>query len=208
MKPPMVVGLTGGIASGKTTVADLLASFGVPVIDADVLARELVRAGKPAFDEVVTTFGRDILDAQGGLDRGRLRTLVFADPEKRRRLEAILHPRVRAEMRRRVRAIAAPYCVLSIPLLLESGQQDLVDRIVVVEAPLGLQIARAQRRDGTDTQTLEAMVNAQASRTARRAAADDIIDNSGDLAELRAQVMMLHVRYLQLAAADLPSRPD
>lgn len=208
MKPPLVVGLTGGIASGKTTVANWLAVFGVPVIDADVLARDLVFPGKPAFKEVIAAFGEHMLTDAGTLDRGKMRTLVFSHPEQRRQLEAILHPRVRREMRRRVRALAAPYCVLSIPLLLESGQQDLVDRVLVVDTPAALQMARTRARDGSDTETIMGILNAQASRSSRRAAADDIIDNSGGLAELRAQVMMLHVRYLELARADLPRKTE
>lgn len=208
MKPPLVVGLTGGIASGKTTVANWLAAFGVPVIDADVLAHELVLSGKPAFTEVVAAFGEQMINDQGELDRARMRALVFSHPEKRKQLEAILHPRIRHEMRRRIRALAAPYCVLSVPLLLESGQQDLVDRVLVIDVPPPLQVARAQQRDGTDRATIDGILNAQADRAARRAAADDIIDNSSDLAELRAQVMMVHIRYLELARADLPRRTE
>jgi dephospho-CoA kinase len=208
MKPPLVIGLTGGIASGKSTVANWLAAFGIPVIDADVLSRELVFAGKPAFKEVVATFGAQIVNDAGELDRRRLRTLVFAHPKKRRQLEAILHHRVWREMRRRIRALAAPYCVLSIPLLFVSGQQHLVDRVLVVDTPTTLQIARTTARDGSDKETIKGILNAQASRSDRRAAADDIIDNSGDLAELRAQVMMLHVRYLELARANLPRKTE
>lgn len=208
MKRPLVIGLTGGIASGKTTVANCLAAFGVPVIDADVLARELVMAGRPAFKEVVATFGRQMINERGELDRGRMRALVFRDAEKRKQLEAILHPRIRHEMCRQIRALAAPYCVLSIPLLFESGQQDLVDRILVVDAPPSIQADRVQERDGTDKETINGILSAQTSRAARRAAADDIIDNSGNLAELRAQVTMLHARYLELARANLPRRTE
>jgi dephospho-CoA kinase len=208
MKSPLVVGLTGGIASGKTTVANWLAKFGVPVIDADLLARELVLPGKPAFEEVVATFGEHMVNDVGALDRASMRALVFSNPEKRRQLETILHPRIRHEMCRRVRALAAPYCVLSIPLLFESGQQELVDRILVIDAPAPVQVARARKRDGTDGDTIKGILNAQASRAARRAAANDLIDNSGNLAELRAQVMMLHVRYLELARACLPRRTE
>lgn len=208
MKRPLVVGLTGGIASGKTTVANWLAGFGVPVIDADVLARSLVLPGKPALKEVVVAFGEEVLNDAGQLDRARMRTLVFNNPEKRKQLEEILHPRIRQQMRQRVRALAAPYCILSVPLLIESGQQDLVDRVLVVDVPPTIQVARVQARDATDRETIEGILNAQANRAARRAAADDLIDNSGDLAELRAQVMVLHVRYLELARANLPTRAE
>lgn len=208
MRPPLVVGLTGGIASGKTTVANWFAAFGVPVIDADVLAHELVLSGRPAFREVVAIFGEQMINDKGELDRAKMRALVFSHPEQRKQLETILHPRIRDEMRRRIRALAAPYCVLSVPLLLESGQQDLVDRILVIDVPPQLQTARVQQRDGTDRKTIDGILNAQANPAARRAAADDIIDNSGDLAELRAQVMMLHIRYLELAQTDLPRRTE
>ncbi len=208
MKPPLVIGLTGGIASGKSTVANWLAAFGVPVIDADVLSRELVFPGKPAFEEVIAAFGEQIVNDAGHLDRPKLRTLVFTHPEKRRQLEAILHPRVWREMRRRIRALSAPYCVISIPLLVESGQQHLVDRVLVVDTPSALQIARTTARDGSDQETIHGILNAQASRADRRAAAHDLIENSGDLAELRAQVMMLHVRYLELARANLPRKTE
>lgn len=206
MTPPLVVGLTGGIASGKTTVANWLTELGVPVIDADTLARELVTPGTPAFEEVVAAFGNEALTNHGELDRVKLRALVFADPEQRQRLESILHPRIRTEMVRRVRAVQTPYCVLCIPLLLERDQRDLVDRVLVVDAPPELQIARAQARDRTDRGTIEAILHVQAHRAERLAAADDVIANNADLAQLRAQVLALHHRYLRLARTNLPGK--
>lgn len=203
MGPRLVVGLTGGIASGKSTVADYLTKLGVPVIDADVLARELVEPYKPAFKEVVATFGTEVLDSTGQLDRARLRAVVFDNPERRRQLEGILHPRIRAEMQRRVQAIEAPYCVLCIPLLLETGQRDQVHRVLVVDTPPELQIRRVQARDGSDRQIIDGILRAQVGRAERLAAADDVIENRGDLAELHAQIRALHRRYLACATDNL-----
>jgi dephospho-CoA kinase len=202
----LVVGLTGGIASGKSTVTDYLAELGVPVIDADILARELVEPDTPTFEEVVATFGTGVLDAAGQLDRARLRALVFDNPERRRQLEGILHPRIRAEMQRRVQTLDTPYCVLCIPLLLETGQRAQVHRVLVVDTPPELQIRRVQARDGSERRIIDGILRAQVGRAERLAAADDVIENQGDLAELRAQVRALHRRYLTLAADNLRAR--
>ncbi|NIR61925.1 MAG: dephospho-CoA kinase [Gammaproteobacteria bacterium] len=193
------VGLTGGIGSGKSTAAAYFRERGAPVLDADEIARELVAPGRPALDEIVETFGPDLLRPDGRLDRHRLRRRVFDDPEQRRRLEAILHPRVRAELERRLAALDARYCVLVVPLLLEAGYRDLVDRVLVIDAPPELQRERAQARDGLPRTQVEAIAAAQAERAERLAAADEVIRNDGDLEKLRAQVAALDERYRRLS---------
>ncbi|MBI5042054.1 MAG: dephospho-CoA kinase [Gammaproteobacteria bacterium] len=193
------IGLTGGIGSGKSTVAALFAARGVPVIDADVIARELVAPGQPALADIVATFGTDILDANGQLDRARLRARVFNDDAQRQRLEAILHPRIQAVMAERAAAQTTPYVLLVIPLLFEAGQRDLVDRVLVVDVPVAQQGERVAARDHLPVEQIEAIFAAQLNREQRVAGADDIIDNSGDVAALERQVDALHHRYLSLA---------
>jgi len=198
------VGLTGGIASGKTTVANLFATHGVPVIDTDVIAREVVEPGQPALAAVVDAFGTEVLAADGRLDRPRLRERIFGDAEARRRLEAILHPAIRAEMERQSRAAGGPYHVLVIPLLVEGGRRDHIDRVLVVDVPEAMQIERLVRRDGVPRDQAKAALRAQASREARLAFADDVIENTGDLAALGGRVALLHEKYLQLATRPGP----
>ncbi len=196
------IGLTGGIGSGKSTVAALFAARGVPVIDADVIARELVAPGQPALADIVAAFGADILDAHGQLDRARLRARVFNDDTQRQRLEAILHPRIHAAMAAMIERTAAqttPYVLLVIPLLFEAGQRDLVDRVLVVDVPVAQQRERVAARDHLPAEQIEAIFAAQLTREQRVAGADDIIDNSGDVAALERQVDALHHRYLSLA---------
>jgi dephospho-CoA kinase len=199
------VALTGGIASGKSTVADLFAELGVPVIDTDRIAREVVEPGRPALAAVVEAFGHGVLAADGSLDRRHLRERVFADPADRRRLETILHPAIRAEMERQSQAAAGAYQLLVIPLLAEGGRRDHVDRVLLVDAPESTQIERLIRRDGVAREQAEAALRAQASRAQRRAIADDVLENTGEPAALRAQVAALHARYLELARGD-PAR--
>lgn len=195
----LVIGLTGGIASGKTTVARRFAEHGVPVLDADQIARELVEPGRPALAEIVKTFGPQVLDPQGRLDRPALRGIVFADPEQRAELEGLLHPLVRQVMEQRLRELAAPYCILSIPLLLESRMTDLVDRVLVVDVPERVQIARIRVRDGLSERQAQDIMSAQTMRNARLAAADDVIHNAGTLEDLFEQVDVLHQNYRELA---------
>lgn len=197
----LVVGLTGGIGSGKTTVSDRFAQHGAPVIDTDQLARELVEPGQPALAEIVADFGSDCLDDDGRLLRGRLREQVFADPAGRRRLEAILHPRIRALALERIAGLTTPYCLVVIPLLVETGMTDLVDRVLVVDTPEDEQIRRIMARDGIDETQAHQILAAQARRDQRLAVADEIVDNAGDLAKLDRQVAVLHRHYLTLAAA-------
>ena len=195
------IGLTGGIGCGKTIVAELFAEQGVPVIDADQLAREVVAPGEPALGEIRQRFGDDMLLPDGQLDRGRLRKIIFQDAQARLDLEAILHPRIRELMQQRLAALDAPYAILSIPLLLETGQQQTVERILVVDCPPDVQIRRVCARDGVDPQQARGILHAQCSRQDRLSAADDVIDNGGPQNQLREQVLRLHHKYLGLALA-------
>jgi dephospho-CoA kinase len=197
---PFRVALTGGIASGKTTVADLFAELGVPVIDTDVIARQVVEPGQPALAAVIEAFGTDVLDADGRIDRRRMRERVFGDTDARRRLEAILHPAIRVEMEHQSREAGGPYQLLVIPLLVESGRRDHVDRVLVVDVPEATQVERLVRRDAVPREQAEVALRAQATRDARLAFADDVIENTGNVATLEARVAELHDRYLRLAA--------
>ena len=205
MSRPLRIGLTGGIASGKTAVAEAFAARGVPVVDADRLAREVVEPGRPALAAIVEAFGRDYLTADGALDRRRLRELVFKDPARRRQLEAIVHPAVREAEARALAGLSAPYVVIAIPLLAETGQRDRFDRVLVVDCPEAVQKSRLMARDGIDAGAAEAMLAAQATRAERLAIADDVIDNGGARDALEPQVERLHRRYLAAAAAPGPA---
>jgi dephospho-CoA kinase len=198
---PFRVALTGGIASGKTTVANLFAALGVPVIDTDVIARQVVEPGRPALAEVVAAFGPGVLGADGRIDRRRLRERIFADPADRQRLEAILHPAIRAEMERQSREAGSAYQVLVIPLLTEGRRRDHVDRVLLVDVPEELQVQRLMLRDGVTHEQAQASLNAQASRAERLAMADDVVRNTGRVDDLRERVAALHAQYLTLAAA-------
>lgn len=205
--PPLRIGLTGGIASGKTAVALAFERRGVPVVDTDQLARDVVEPGRPALAAVVDAFGAEVLDPQGRLDRRRLRARVFADPAERRRLEAILHPAIRAELATRIAGIRAPYVVIGIPLLVENGLQRTVDRVLVVDVPRELQVERLLARDAETPAGADAILAAQATRAARLAIADDVVANTGTLAELDAAVAELHARYVALAASRTAAGP-
>lgn len=199
----MRIGLTGGIGSGKSTVAGMLAGLGAVVIDADAISRELVEPGEPALHLLADAFGPAIIRADGSLDRGRLAQLAFADPGGTERLNAIMHPLIREESRRRVeRAVAegAEVVVYDMPLLVETGQQDLVDLVVVVDVPVELQVSRAVGQRGLEEADVRRRIAAQASREARLAAADVVIDNSGDRWETRAQVESLWRRLPTVGA--------
>jgi dephospho-CoA kinase len=195
------VGLTGGIGSGKSAAAALFARLGAEVIDTDLLSRELVEPGQPALAEIAAAFGKEVLDGAGRLDRAALAARVFDQPEARRRLEAILHPRIRDAMLARAAASNAPYVLCVIPLLVETGQQSLVDRVLVVDVPEAVQRTRVAARDGMDPQRIARVMQAQVDRATRLAAADDVIQNESDLDALEAEVAALHRRYLALAAA-------
>lgn len=196
----LVVALTGGIGSGKTTAAARLTELGVPVIDADVIAHELTAAGEPALEAIGQLFGPKVFLADGSLDRTALRRLVFRDPSERKRLESILHPRIRARMLERLAALDAPYAVLVIPLLFEANQMDLADRILVIDLPEEEQVRRVSKRSNLTQDEIERILASQVGRRVRLEGADDVISNSGDRAALFAQLDQLHRRYLTLAA--------
>lgn len=194
------VGLTGGIGSGKSEAARVFAQLGATVIDTDVIARELVEPGQPALSEIVDRFGADLLDASGRLDRALLRQRVFADPARRRQLEAILHPKIRERALRLAEQAETPYCILVIPLLVESGDDYRLDRVLVIDCPQQLQRRRARQRDGASEAELDAILAAQANRQQRLAVADDVIVNDSDLDQLVSAIRCLHQDYLNRAA--------
>jgi dephospho-CoA kinase len=195
------IGLTGGIASGKSTVEQRLTELGVPVINADDSARAVVARGQPGLAAVFGRFGSGVLKHEGDLDRPALRRLIFQSPEKRRDLEAILHPLIRDHMEEQARAATGPYLVLSIPLLVEGGNaRNRVDRILVVDADESDQIQRLMTRDSVSDVEARVILAAQATRTDRLKSADDVITNLGSVTELRQAVDELHRRYLDLAA--------
>ena len=199
MMRPLRIGLTGGIASGKSTVTQRFAELGIPVIDADVASRTVVEPGKPGLAQVVERFGAGVL-ADGRLDRRALRNLIFEDSSLRQALDSILHPLIRAEMEREAAQVHGPYLIMAIPLLVESGgSAKRVDRVLVVDADETLQIQRLQARDGSSEDQARAILASQASRAARLRMADDVLLNSGTVAELRQSVDRLHEQYLQLA---------
>ena len=198
----LVIALTGGVAAGKTAVTRRFEALGVHVHDADVAAREVIEPGTPGLAEVVAAFGAGVLDDSGRLDRAAMRQRVFADPAARRTLEAIIHPRVRQWLHERALAERGPYCLLAIPLLAENIEHyRWVDRVLLVDAPESVQIARLVARDDIGETLARRMLDHQASRTERLALADDVIENSGDEAALDIAVAELHQRYLALAAA-------
>jgi len=198
----LVIGLTGGIGSGKSTVAEMFAALGVPVIDMDHIARHVVEPGQPALTQITHEFGTNILNADGHLNRRRLRELIFDSAEKRRRLEAILHPLIRQETERQLAALDTAYCVIVIPLLLEANQRSLVDRILVVDVPETLQITRTMQRDGVSAEEVQKILVAQMDRNSRLAAADDVIDNSAGLEKTRIRVAELDQQYRCLASSN------
>lgn len=199
---PWVVGLTGGIGSGKSAAADRFAALGAALVDSDLIAHQLTGVGGEAMAAVKATFGGGVVTADGALDRAAMRARVFEAPAERARLEAILHPMIRAESERQCRAATSPYVVLVVPLLVESPDfRQRCARVVVVDCPEALQIARVMARSGLDEAQVRAIMAAQSSRAVRLAAADDVIDNSGDLDALYRQVDALHARYLGMAAA-------
>ncbi len=199
--PPanLIVGLTGGIGSGKSEVSRRFTALGIEVIDADEIAREVVIPGKPALTEITEHFGKHLLTPNGDLDRPRLREIIFKDPDEKRWLESLLHPQINALIRERLQAASSPYAILASPLLLETKQDQLVDRVLVVDASEEQQIARASRRDTNRVEQIKAIMATQSNREARLARADDVIDNDGELSALDAQLIELHQRYLHLA---------
>ena len=196
---PLVIGLTGGIASGKSTVGNLFIELGVPLLDGDHVAREVVAPPSPALAAIAARFGPDYLLADGSLDRRRLRERVFAEPAARRELEAITHPLIRQRILAWREAQTTPYCILSVAILVESGMNRLVDRILVVDVPQATQLERLVTRDGIAEPLAQQMIAAQASRAERLARADDVVDNTREPQSLIAQVARLHRLYIQLS---------
>jgi dephospho-CoA kinase len=195
----LVVGLTGGIGSGKSAVTAEFERLGVPVVDADLVAREVVMPGSPGLREVVAAFGTDVLGADGMLDRKQLRLRVFDDDTQRKRLEAILHPKIRDRIRHKLEAITTPYCILCVPLLVERQGYENVDRILVIDCSEQLQITRVMARDDLTRSQVEAIMRTQATREQRLAMADDVIDNSRGLDALRAPIAKLHAKFTEIA---------
>lgn len=203
---PLVIALTGGIGSGKSSVATVLAELGAAVVDTDAIAHALTAPGQAGAVKIGEEFGATYLRADGSLDRDRMRNLVFADPAARKKLESILHPLIRVEVEAAVRAANAPYIVLVVPLLIETGAyRDLARRVLVVDCSEDVQIARVGQRSGLTAATARKILASQVSRAERLAHADDVIVNDADLATLKSRAAALHRHYLELAAAQPPS---
>jgi len=202
------IGLTGGIASGKSTVANLFAALGVPIVDTDLLSREVVAPGSPLLREISAHFGGQLLATDGSLDRQELRARIFADPAEREWLEALLHPAIRELTDARCRAASGPYVIVAIPLLVETRGERRFDRVLVVDCDPELQLARLTARDGTTREEARRVLAAQATREARLAVADDVIHNDGDLAALRDQVEKLHRQYVAAAKSRSEAQSD
>ncbi|MBW3691511.1 dephospho-CoA kinase [Aeromonas dhakensis] len=196
-----VVAITGGIGSGKTTVANQFAELGIEVVDADIIAREAVEPGTPALAAIATHFGADVIAPDGRLDRRQLRERVFTDPQAKGWLNALLHPLIRSEMQRQCAAARSPYCLLVVPLLVENRLTALANRVLVIDVDEATQIERTCRRDGVSREQAEAILAAQASRTERLAAADDVLDNQNGTPEaIKSRIFALHETYLAFAS--------
>lgn len=196
----LIVGLTGGIGSGKTAVSDLFAEKGITIVDADVVSRIVVEPGTEALKEIEAHFGSEVIQADGQLDRRALRGKVFDDELERKWLEGLLHPLIAQEILRQLQASESAYTILVSPLLLEAGQYKMVDRVLVVDVPRSLQVDRTVNRDDTDAQQVEAIIAAQMQREDRVAKADDVIVNDRDLQHLASEVDRLHETYLKIAS--------
>ena len=200
-----VVAITGGIGSGKTTVANQFAALGIEVVDADLIAREVVEPGTPALAAIASHFGPCILDEQGRLDRRALRERIFSDPAAKSWLNALLHPIIRSEMLRQCAAANSPYCLLVVPLLVENRLTELADRVLVIDVDEATQIERTCRRDGVNREQAQAILASQASRSERLAMADDVLDNqSGTTETIRERILALHETYLAFASQQAP----
>ncbi len=200
-----VVAITGGIGSGKTTVANQFAALGIEVVDADLIAREVVEPGTPALAAIASHFGPGILDEQGRLDRRALRERIFSDPAAKSWLNALLHPIIRSEMLRQCAAANSPYCLLVVPLLVENRLTEQADRVLVIDVDEATQIERTCRRDGVSREQAQAILASQASRSERLAMADDVLDNqSGTTETIRERILALHETYLAFASQQAP----
>ena len=194
----LVVGLTGGIGSGKTAASDYFKVLGIDVIDADLASRVVVEPGQPALAAIAEHFGSDVLLANGELNRAALREKIFTDPQQKQWLESLLHPLIGAEIDRQLAAVTSPYALFVSPLLLETQQSGRCDRIIVVDVDVATQVKRASSRDNNSEAMIRNIINSQMSRADRLSRADDIVSNSGSLAELHQQIDRLHQRYLKL----------
>ena len=200
-----VVAITGGIGSGKTTIANQFAALGIEVVDADLIAREVVAPGTPALAAITSHFGPEILTEQGLLDRRVLRERIFSDQAAKSWLNALLHPIIRSEMLRQCAAVSSPYCLLVVPLLVENRLTELADRVLVIDVDEATQIERTCRRDGVSREQAQAILASQASRSERLAMADDVLDNqSGTTETIRARILALHETYLAFASQQAP----
>ncbi|WDA24908.1 dephospho-CoA kinase [Aeromonas hydrophila] len=196
-----VVAITGGIGSGKTTVANQFAELGIEVVDADIIAREVVEPGTPALAAITAHFGSEVITPDGQLDRRRLRERVFTDPQAKGWLNALLHPLIRTEMQRQCAAARSPYCLLVVPLLVENRLTALANRVLVIDVDEATQIERTCRRDGVSREQAQAILAAQASRAKRLAAADDVLDNQNGTPEvIKSRILALHETYLAFAS--------
>jgi dephospho-CoA kinase len=193
------IGLTGGIASGKSTVADLFAALGAPIVDTDVIARQVVEPGQPALDEIRDVFGDVVIKEDGTLDRSRLREIVFADDARRKQLESVLHPRIRDAAFLQASLASGPYVIIVVPLLFESPMKNAMDRILVIDCSEETQFRRLADRDNESEEQVRRIIAAQANRAERLSIADDVISNDGNLADTRNAVRSLHELYLSLA---------
>lgn len=193
-----VIGLTGGIGSGKSAAADIFRTYGIEVIDADSLAREVVEVGQPALDDIAAHFGSNILTAKGHLDRAALRKIVFSIPEQKSWLEDLLHPLIAELLQCRLNATKSPYAILESPLLLETKQYKLVDRVTVIDVSEEIQIDRSVRRDGSDQAAIRSIIASQINRAGRIQRADDLVSNEEGLEQLREKIEALHSKYLRM----------
>ncbi|OTA21812.1 dephospho-CoA kinase [Xenorhabdus beddingii] len=194
-----IVALTGGIGSGKTTISNVFSSLGVPLVDADIIAREVVAPGTPALQAITEHFGSDVLLADNSLNRARLRQKIFAAPEEKQWINALLHPLIQTETQRQLNQVTAPYVIWVVPLLIENNLSHLADRILVVDVPEEIQINRTMARDGVSREQVENILAAQASRHARLEKADDVILNHNSEQNITSRVVELHQQYLQQA---------
>lgn len=194
------IGLTGGIGAGKSTVAALFNAYGVPIMDADLIAHQLTQTGQAALAEIVCVFGESILHENGALNRAQMRNLVFSNPDKKQQLEAILHPLIYAQMQAQIDLLDCPYCIVCVPLLIENQKTAFVDRVLVVDCPESVQIQRVMQRNGLSLAQIQAIMATQVSRAERLKSADDILDNSSATRSLAPQVKKLHNSYLHFSS--------
>ena len=192
----MIIGLTGGIGSGKTAVSDTFKSLGIDIVDADVSSRRVVEKGQPALDEIQAHFGDGILDSENNLDRAKLREIIFKNPQERVWLEKLLHPKIAEHIKDQLESSNSPYCVLVSPLLLETEQKSYCSFVLVVDVPEESQIARTAKRDGVSEEQVKNIISAQIDREKRLEQADEIIINDGSMEELKEKVVVLHTKYL------------